>query len=148
MYQRILIATDGSELSGKAVSSGIALALALDAEVVAYNGVVDYPNMYFEGAQVLSAADVGHTEQQTHEKSLSLVNAVREEAQNHNVRATAVSGINSGSVSQGIVSAARKHNCDLIVMASHGRNGIGRLLLGSETQAVLTHSHIPVLVLR
>jgi nucleotide-binding universal stress UspA family protein len=51
-------------------------------------------------------------------------------------------------VSDAIIAAAKKHKADLIVMASHGRKGIKRLLLGSETQQVLTHSHIPVLVLR
>ena len=51
-------------------------------------------------------------------------------------------------VAEAVISAAKKHKCDLIVMASHGRKGLKRLLLGSETQHVLTHSHIPVLVLR
>jgi nucleotide-binding universal stress UspA family protein len=51
-------------------------------------------------------------------------------------------------VSEAVIAAAKKHKCDLIVMASHGRRGIKRLLLGSETQLVLTHSHVPVLVLR
>jgi nucleotide-binding universal stress UspA family protein len=51
-------------------------------------------------------------------------------------------------VSDAIIAAAKKQKCDLIVMASHGRRGVKRLLLGSETQQVLTHSHIPVLVLR
>ncbi|HZY40376.1 MAG TPA: universal stress protein, partial [Anaerolineae bacterium] len=50
--------------------------------------------------------------------------------------------------SDAVIAAAKKQKCDLIVMASHGRRGIKRLLLGSETQQVLTHSHIPVLVLR
>ncbi|MNV41829.1 Universal stress protein family protein [compost metagenome] len=54
----------------------------------------------------------------------------------------------SDLVAEAIISAAKKHKCDLIVMASHGRKGLKRLLLGSETQHVLTHSHIPVLVLR
>jgi nucleotide-binding universal stress UspA family protein len=54
----------------------------------------------------------------------------------------------SDLVAEAVISAAKKHKCDLIVMASHGRKGIKRLLLGSETQHVLTHSHIPVLVLR
>ena len=56
--------------------------------------------------------------------------------------------VRSDLVSDAIISAAKKHKADLIVMASHGRRGIKRLLLGSETQLVLTHSHIPVLVLR
>ncbi|MBF0781209.1 MULTISPECIES: universal stress protein, partial [unclassified Granulicatella] len=54
----------------------------------------------------------------------------------------------SDLVAEAIIAAAAKHDCDLIVMASHGRKGVKRLLLGSETQHVLTHSHIPVLVLR
>ena len=54
----------------------------------------------------------------------------------------------SDLVAEAVISAAKKHKCDLIVMASHGRKGLKRLLLGSETQHVLTHSHIPVLVLR
>ena len=51
-------------------------------------------------------------------------------------------------IAETIIAAATKNNCDLIVMASHGRKGLKRVLLGSETQHVLTHSHIPVLVLR
>jgi nucleotide-binding universal stress UspA family protein len=51
-------------------------------------------------------------------------------------------------VAESIIAAAKKNKCELIVMASHGRKGIKRLLLGSETQHVLTHSHLPVLVLR
>ena len=54
----------------------------------------------------------------------------------------------SDLVAEAVISAAKKHKCELIVMASHGRKGLKRLLLGSETQHVLTHSHIPVLVLR
>ncbi len=56
--------------------------------------------------------------------------------------------VRSDQVSEALIAAAKKHRCDLIVMASHGRRGMSRLLLGSETQHVLTHSHIPVLVLR
>ena len=54
----------------------------------------------------------------------------------------------SDLVAESILAAAKKHKCDLIVMASHGRKGIKRLLLGSETQHVLTHGNLPVLVLR
>ncbi len=56
--------------------------------------------------------------------------------------------VKSDLVSEAVIATAKKHKCDLVVMASHGRRGIKRLLLGSETQLVLTHSHIPVLVLR
>jgi nucleotide-binding universal stress UspA family protein len=148
MYQRILIATDGSELSEKAVSSGIALAAALDAEIVAYNAVPRYPSMYFEGAVVLTAAEVGRIEKAWHQQSQALVTAMQEEAHRHSVKAKTVTATAVGSVSESIIAAAKKHKCDLIVMASHGRKGLGRLLLGSETLDVLTHSHVPVLVLR
>ncbi len=148
MYQRILIATDGSELSEKAVSSGILLAAALDAEIIAYSAVSNYPSMYFEGAVVLSTAEVGRIEKEWQRQAQALVDAVQEEAHRHSVKAKAVVGASSGAVSASIIAAAKKHKCDLIVMASHGRKGISRVLLGSETLDVLTHSHVPVLVLR
>lgn len=69
----------------------------------------------------------------------------RGEAQGLSVKAVVAK---SDLVAEAVIAAAKKHKCDLIVMASHGRKGIKRLLLGSETQHVLTHSHIPVLVLR
>ncbi len=148
MYHRILIATDGSALSEKAVASGIRLAAALDAEIIAYNAVPSYPSMYFEGAVVLTAGEVGRIEKEWHEKSQALVDTVQDEAHRHSVKAKAVSAASTGSVSDSIIKAAKKHKCDLIVMASHGRKGISRVLLGSETLDVLTHSHVPVLVLR
>ena len=148
MYQRILIATDGSKLSEKAVSSGISLAAALDAEIIAFSAAPRYPLMYFEGAVILTAAEESRIEKEWHQQSQALVDAVQEEAHRHSVKAKAVTGTNSGSISECIIQAAKKHKCDLIVMASHGRKGISRVLLGSETLDVLTHSHVPVLVLR
>ncbi len=146
MYQRILIATDGSELSEKAVASGISLAVALDAEIIAFTAVPSYPSMYFEGAVVLTASEVGRIEKAWHQEAQAKVDAVQEEAHRHSVKAKAITG--TGPVAESIIRAVKKYKCDLIVMASHGRKGIGRLLLGSETLDVLTHSHIPVLVLR
>ena len=68
-------------------------------------------------------------------------------AERAGVKAKAVT-VSSDLVAEAILAAARKHKCDLIVMASHGRKGLKRLLLGSETQHVLTHGEVPVLVLR
>ncbi len=146
MYERILIATDGSKLSGKAVTDGILLAQALDAEVVAYTVVPSYPSMYFEGAVILTAAEATRIDKEWHQQSQALVDAVQEEAHQHSVKAKAVTG--KGPIAESIIKAAKKHKCDLIVMASHGRKGISRMLMGSETLDVLTHSHVPVLVLR
>ena len=76
-----------------------------------------------------------------------MVDAVSKSATSKGVKVKAVTA-KSDVVSEAIIATAKKHKCDLIVMASHGRKGVKRLLLGSETQQVLTHSHIPVLVLR
>jgi nucleotide-binding universal stress UspA family protein len=147
MYQRILVATDGSPLSQKAVVSAIELARLAGAELVALKVVPCYPQSYFEGGLALQAAEVSRVEQQWAEEGQSIVDAVQTVALETGVKVTPIT-MKSDLVSDAIIATAKKHDCDLIVMASHGRRGIKRLLLGSETQLVLTHSHIPVLVLR
>ena len=147
MYQRILIATDGSELSKMAVSSGIQLAKLTGAQVIALKVIPGYPVSYFEGGMAVSMIDVAKVEREWAENGQAIVDAVAASAVACGVTAKAVT-VKSDLVAEAIINAAKKHKCDLIVMASHGRNGIKRLLMGSETQHVLTHSHIPVLVLR
>ena len=147
MYQRILVATDGSTLSKKAVTSAIALAALTGAELVALKVVPRYPQSYFEGGLALQAAEVGRVEKQWAENGQAIVDAVQKTALAKGVTTKAIT-VKSDLVSDAVIAAAKKYNCDLIVMASHGRRGIKRLLLGSETQQVLTHSHVPVLVLR
>ena len=147
MYQRILIATDGSELSEKAVHSGLELARLSGASVVALKVVPRYPRSYFEGGAAVDPAEIKRVETHWGEAALALVNDIKTRAKTDGVNAKAVV-VKSDLIAEAIIAAAKKHECDLIVMASHGRKGIKRLLLGSETQHVLTHSHIPVLVLR
>jgi nucleotide-binding universal stress UspA family protein len=147
MYQCILIATDGSTLSRKAVSSGIKLAELTGAKIVALKVVPRYPLSYFEGGMTVSVQDVAKVEKQWSEGAQAVVDGVKASAEAKGLTAKAVT-VKSDLVAEAIVAAAKKHKCDLIVMASHGRRGIKRLLLGSETLHVLTHSHVPVLVLR
>ena len=147
MYQRILVPTDGSALSKKAARGAIELAKAVGAELVALHVVPRYPTSYFEGAVVLSPAEVARTEKQWAEHGQATADAVRDAARAEGVAAKAVIA-RSDLVAESVVAAAKKHKCDLVVMASHGRKGLKRILLGSETQHVLTHSSIPVLVLR
>lgn len=147
MYQRILVATDGSALSKKAVKSAIALASLCGAELVALKVVPRYPQSYFEGGIALQAEEVGRVEKQWADDGQSVVDAVKKAAEAKGVVTQALT-VKSDVVSDAVLNAAKKHQCDLIVMASHGRKGIKRLLLGSETQHVLTHSLIPVLVLK
>ena len=147
MYKRILVATDGSALSNKAVETGLSLAALSGATVVALKVVPRYPRSYFEGGMPVDMVDVKRIEQQWSDAAQELVDKVKAQGSAEGVTVKAVIA-KSVLVAEAVISAAKKHKCDLIVMASHGRKGIKRLLLGSETQHVLTHSHIPVLVLR
>ena len=147
MYKRILVATDGSSLSKKAVGNAIALAATCGAELLALKVVPRYPQSYFEGSIPLGADEIGRIEKQWAEAAAENLAAVQKSASAKGVSCKGLT-VKSDVVSDAIISAAKKHKADLIVMASHGRKGIKRLLLGSETQQVLTHSHIPVLVLR
>ena len=147
MYKRILVPTDGTALSKKAVKSAVELAATFGAEVVALNVVPRYPRSYFEGGLVISVADVKRVEEQWTAQGQALVDEVGKAADKAGVKAKAVT-VRSDLVAEAILAAARKNKCDLVVMASHGRKGLKRLLLGSETQHVLTHGNIPVLVLR
>ena len=147
MYKRILVATDGSKLSRQAVTTAIDLAALAGAELVALKVVPRYPKSYFEGSVPLSMEELTRIEKQWTEEGQSVVDAVKDEALEHGVKAKGVT-VKSDLIAEAIITAAKKHKAELIVMASHGRRGLKRLLLGSETQQVLTHSHIPVLVLR
>jgi nucleotide-binding universal stress UspA family protein len=147
MYTRILVATDGSTLSKKAVTNAIQLAATCGAELIALKVVPRYPQAYFEGSIPLSVAEVNRIEGQWTEAAKTALEAVQKTAKSKGVVSKVVT-VKSDVVSDAIIATAKKHKADLIVMASHGRKGIKRLLLGSETQQVLTHSHIPVLVLR
>lgn len=147
MYKKILVATDGSTLSKKAVANAISLAASLGAELVALKVVPRYPESYFEGGLALQAAEVERVEAQWAREGQAIVDAVKQAAETQGVKTQAVTA-KSDVVSDAIIATAKEHECDLVVMASHGRKGVKRLLLGSETQQVLTHCHVPVLVLR
>ena len=147
MYKKILVATDGSPLSKKAVRSAIGLAGAVGADLVALYVVPNYPVSYFEGGVTISTQDIARTEKQWAEQGQAIVDAVSATATSEGVKAKGVIA-RSNLVAEAILAAAKRHKCDLIVMASHGHRGLKRILLGSETQHVLTHSSIPVLVLR
>lgn len=149
MYQRILIATDGSSLSRQAVDTGIKLAALTGAQVVALKVIPRYPVSYFEGNASLSATNknIALIEKQWADAALAVVEDVKATAEARGVKAKAITKV-SDLIAESIIAIAKKQKCDLIVMASHGRRGLKRVLMGSETTHVLTHSHIPVLVLR
>lgn len=147
MYKRILVATDGTKLSKKAVTSAIDLAALCGAELVAVKVVPRYPQSFFEGGIALQAGEVQKVEKQWAEEGQTVVDAVKKQALAKGVTTKAITA-KSDVISDAILAAAKKHQCEIIVMASHGRKGIKRMLLGSEAQHVLTNSTIPVLILK
>ena len=147
MYTRILVATDGSDLSQKAVTTAIDLAAACKAELIAFQSVPPYPISYFEGGIAIDGAEIERIESLWTQSALAHVRAIAKAAADKGVKAQALTK-RSDVVSNAVIAAAKEQQCDLIVMASHGRRGLSRLLLGSETQQVLTHASTAVLVVR
>jgi nucleotide-binding universal stress UspA family protein len=149
MYKHILVPTDGSALSDKAVEAAIKLAQVLGARITAFHAMEIYP---LQGAYAAEASGVAELQpeifaERSKEYAKRILDAVTRAAAAANVQC-ATDYAASSSPSKAIVEKAGKEKCDLIVMASHGRRGLEGFLLGSETQKVLTHSSIPVLVYR
>ena len=147
MYEKILVATDGSTLSKKAITSAIALAEFHGASLIAVKVVPRFTQTYFEGSIPVNMGEVDKIEKSWADNAHKQLDKVTKDAKAKQV-ATKTVVVKSDSVSDALVATAKKNKVDLIVMASHGRKGIKRLLLGSETQQVLTHTTIPVLVMR
>ena len=147
MFTRIMLATDGSKLSQKAVKSAIDMASKFNAELVAVKVIPRYVQTYFEGSFTVADIDVKSIEAQWAAGAQQVLDKISSSAAAKGV-SVKTSVIKSDDISEGLIKAANKMKVDLIVMASHGRKGIKRVLLGSETQNVLTHSEVPVLVLR
>ncbi len=144
MYKRILVPTDGSDLTAKAVQTAISLAKLTGGELFTiavkepfpYSAISEMqpvpPQEFFDAQERIASRNV---------KSLTdAAVAAGLTCQGHTVEAL--------HPWEAIVDHAKAQNCDLVVMASHGRRGFTALLLGSETTRVLTHSTVPVLVVR
>lgn len=144
MYKKILVPTDGSDLSAQAVAAAIDFARASGASIVALSVVEPYPLVAAEGAMVI---DVGVEMTQRRQIALDNVDKVAQAAKAAGV-ACSVATAYSALPHEEIINAATVNQCDLIFMASHGRHGLSRLLAGSVTQKVLAGTTIPVLVLR
>jgi nucleotide-binding universal stress UspA family protein len=146
MYTNILIPTDGSELAGKAVQHGIALAKRIGAKATVLTVLLPF-HVFTTDTQMLEDTPAQYkARMQKHaEKTLGAVAA--QAAQAAGVACEMVH-VEHEHPYQAIIDTAESKGCDLIVMASHGRHGISAIVLGSETVKVLTHSKIPVLVYR
>jgi nucleotide-binding universal stress UspA family protein len=147
MFTRIMLATDGSKLSQKAVKSAIEMAVKFNAELIAVKVIPRYVQAYFEGSFTVADIDVKSIEAQWAAGAQAVLDKIVASAVAKGL-SVKTSVVKSDDISDGLVKTAKKMKVDLIVMASHGRRGIKRMLLGSETRNVLTHSEVPVLVLR
>lgn len=147
MYRNILVATDGSRLSAKAVTHAIALARALRAKLTAFYASPDYPLPAYADGVMYDPVSPTEYAALCKKEADRILGAVGAKAKAAGVRFIAAQAI-AAAPWEAILAAARKHKCDAIVMASHGRRGVTALLIGSETQKVLTHTKLPVIVVR
>lgn len=145
MYKNLLIATDGSDLANKAVEQGIALAKALNAKITAVFVTESWATKV--PGEMAIGFPIDAYEKSCADNAKEVLSAVVAAAKAAGV-ACDTQHVRDQFPADGIIAQAKSSGCDLIVMASHGRRGIRRLLLGSETSLVLTHSTIPVLVTR
>jgi nucleotide-binding universal stress UspA family protein len=145
MYTHILIATDGSELAGKAVAAGLELARHVNAKVTAVTATEPWSAMML-GEPPALAFPIDEYEKAAAENARRILSAVAEEAKRQGV-ACETAHVNDFPA-EAIIDTAKAKGCDLIVMASHGRKGVARVLLGSQAVRVLTLSTVPVLVCR
>ena len=144
MYTRILVATDGSDITSKAVQAAIGLARLSGGSLVAISVKEPFPYSAISEMQPVPPQDFYDAQERIAAQRVKEV-----------VGAAEASGLKCDGFTvealhpwEAILEQAKSAGCDLIVMASHGRRGIAALLLGSETSRVLTHSALPVLVVK
>ena len=147
MYKHILVPTDGSPQSEVAIRGALRLAKTLGAKVTGYFARADYPISAFSdypAVGLYSPEEFYALQEDLAAKGLA---SLKSQAQAAGMEVQTDSSV-ALYIYRGIIQSAQSHGCDLIVMASHGRKGVSRMVLGSETNKVLTHSDIPVLVYR
>jgi len=146
MFKNILIPTDGSELSQRAVRMAVELARLHQARLTGIHVIPDYHLLIaYEGA--FDPVTEERIEEEAKARAQTYLAFVRKCADDAGVPCDMMCET-SDHPHDAILKAAAARNCDLIVMTSHGRKGLAAVLLGSETRKVLTHTRIPVLVVR
>jgi nucleotide-binding universal stress UspA family protein len=148
MFKHILLPTDGSKLSDRAVQRGIELAAEIGAGVTAMHVIPEFRMMADESFVLPNTAELkARYEKESKARGSRMLDKIADRARAAGVKCECVIVLGHAAYEL-IIETAKKRKCDLIVMASHGRRGVSALLLGSETAKVLTHSKIPVLVVR
>ena len=150
MYKHILISTDGSEVAQKGLDHGLSLAKEIGAKVSVITVTESFPVYASAGAGVgagwvpIEMADYDKVQDEFANRVFA---GAKQAAEQHGVAVETIH-IRNAQPAEAILETAKAQGCDLIVMASHGRRGLGRLLLGSQTSEVVTRSPLPVLVVR
>ena len=147
MYRRILVATDGGKLSAKAVEHAVALAKSIGATLTAFYAAAPYPLPVYGDAVLYEPRSEKAYEEMAAREAERALSPVERKAAAAGVKCTTLQAT-TDTPWEAILAAAHRDRADLIVMASHGRRGMSAVILGSETAKVLTHSKIPVLVVR
>ncbi|WP_432259009.1 universal stress protein [Cupriavidus sp. TMH.W2] len=145
MFKHLLVAVDGSPLSDTAYRKAIALARPLQASITAVQVVAHYDVMRLQTAMLRETRE--RYMQEAYRQAEAYLSTIAQEAAAAGVSCDTAC-VTGDHIFQAIIDAAESRQCDLIVMASHGRRGVQALLIGSETHKVLTHTKIPVLVYR
>jgi len=148
MYKHILIATDGSELAAKGLAHGSQLAKSIGASVTVVTvteswSAVEMATLAQRGGQNI----IKEFEQAAEETADRILDAAVKRVESYGIDPKTLH-ITDSHPAEGILQAAKENGCDLIVMASHGRRGLGRLFLGSQAAEVVSHAEIPVLIIR
>lgn len=147
MFKHFLVPTDGSPLSQEAVKRAVGFAAEAGARITFFYAKPEYPIAFYGEGALIDPTTPEKFAEMAAQQAETVLNDCAGQAQAANVPCATVADT-SDVPYEAIITAAEKAGCDLIFMASHGRRGISGLLLGSETQKVLTHSRIPVLVYR
>ena len=144
MFKRILVPTDGSDITAKAIDTAVTLAKSVGAKLYTISVKEPFPYSAISEMQPTPPQEFFDAQERIAAKRIQ---AVREACEAAGVPCDAHS-VEALHPWEAIIEHAQRMECDLVVMASHGRRGVTALLLGSETQKVLTHSKVPVLVVR
>ncbi len=147
MFKHIFVPTDGSQLSQETVKRAISFASEAGARITFFYAKPEYPVAFYGEGALIDPTTPEKFAKMAEQQASEILAACVKQAAAASVQ-SAVSTKTSDIPYEAIITAADAAGCDLIFMASHGRRGFGGLLLGSETQKVLTHSRIPVLVYR
>lgn len=147
MFKHILVPIDGSQLSSETAKRAVAFAKEAGAKITFFFAKPDYPVAFYGEGALIDPTTPEKFAEMADRQAQEILGRAEALARDAGVASSGVASV-SDVPYQAIIDAASDAGCDLIFMASHGRRGITGLLLGSETQKVLTHSTIPVLVYR